>query len=148
MMAAAFFVGCNEPSVTITNLTCEYLTDPLGIDVTEPQLSWQLESGQRGQKQTAYRLLVASSFEKLDKNIGDLWDAGKVKSDQSLNVVYKGLNLRSRTGYFWKVRVWDSGRQVSAWSEPASLSMGILSEDQWLGKWIQSDLSLYDNYFN
>jgi alpha-L-rhamnosidase len=92
MMAAIFFVGCKEPSVSITNLTCEYLTDPLGIDVTEPQLSWQLESGQRGQKQTAYHLLVASSPEKLKKNTGDLWDTEKVRSDQSIHVASRAKN--------------------------------------------------------
>ena len=68
-------IGCKEEvKVDVTNLTCEYLTNPLGIDAKEPQLSWQLASDQRGQKQTAYRLLVASSEEKLSKGEGDLWD--------------------------------------------------------------------------
>jgi len=79
----------NLAEVTITNLKCEYLINPLGIDKPKPRLSWRLESDQRGQKQSAYHVLVASSLDKLDKDVGDLWDSGNVESDQSLNVVYK-----------------------------------------------------------
>jgi alpha-L-rhamnosidase len=63
------------------DLRCEYLANPLGIDVDKPRLSWVCQSSQRCQKQTAYRLLVSGSRDKLDKNIGDLWDTGKVRSD-------------------------------------------------------------------
>jgi alpha-L-rhamnosidase len=60
------------------NLRCEYLVNPLGIDVAEPRFSWTLESDRRGQAQTAYRILVASNPKLLDKETGDLWDRGKV----------------------------------------------------------------------
>ncbi len=125
-----------ESNIQITSLTCEYQKNPLGIDMGKPRLSWKLESGQRGQKQSAYRLLVASSEQNLNKNIGDLWDSGRVPSDQSLNVEYEGKPLKSRQHYFWKVRVWDKEGQVSAWSEPASWSMGILHASEWKGQWI------------
>jgi alpha-L-rhamnosidase len=99
-------------SISPVDLRCEYLSNPLGIDVTKPRLSWKLESGQRGQKQTAYRLLVASSAEKLKKNTGDLWDSGKVRSDQSVHVTYDGKELISRTQCFWKVMVWPALSKV------------------------------------
>lgn len=140
-------VGMDSPTVgllTPADLRCEYLVNPLGVDVVKPRLSWKLESSQRGQKQTAYHVLVASSLEKLDGNVGDLWNSGKVASGQSLNAVYQGSELRSRTRYFWKVRVWGSSGRVSPWSTCASWSMGVLSKDPWRGQWIQSDLSLYD----
>jgi alpha-L-rhamnosidase len=136
LMSAIFFVGCKESSISITNLTCEYLTDPQGIDVTEPQLSWKLESVQRGQKQTAYRLLVASSPEKLMENTGDLWDTEKVRSDQSIHVAYKGKKLESRMPCYWKIRIWDKDGKASNWSEPAEWSMGLLTPDDWKAKWI------------
>jgi alpha-L-rhamnosidase len=79
---ASFFGRQEDAQIRIRHLACEYLSDPEGIDATEPKLSWQLKSDQRGQKQTAYRLLVASSQEKLAKDDGDLWDSGKVESDQ------------------------------------------------------------------
>ena len=76
--SVASFIGCKDDAkIRVTHLSCEYLTDPQGIDAREPHLSWQLVSDQRGQKQTAYRLLVASSRERLEKNEGDLWDSGK-----------------------------------------------------------------------
>ena len=128
----------------VSDLACEYLEKPLGIDVLQPRLSWKLEAGERGQKQTAYHIIVASSSEMLDKNIGDIWDTGKVKSGQSLNVKYGGALLKSRNQYFWKVKVWNKDGDSSTWSKPASWSMGILSQDEWQGQWIQSDLELFD----
>ena len=66
------------------NLKCEYLVNPLGIDVPEPRFSWTLTSSRRGQLQAAYHILVASSRDKLDQNVGDIWDSGKVDSDRSV----------------------------------------------------------------
>ena len=77
------------------DLRCEYLVNPLGVDVLKPRLSWKLDSSIRGQKQTAYRIVVASSPEKLKSNIGDLWDTGKVGSDKSIHVDDGGKPLES-----------------------------------------------------
>jgi len=152
LFAATFFIGCKESSVTITSLSCEYLTDPVGIDVTEPRLSWQLESGQRGQKQTAYRVLVASSRAKLDKNVGDLWDSGKVQSDQSIHVAYNGKPLQSRMQCFWKVMTWDKDGKPSKWSKPAFWSMGLLGSEDWKAIWVgtpeAATSSLFRHPFN
>jgi len=131
-------------SVKVANLRCEYLEDPLGIDVTRPRLSWRLASDQRGQRQTAYHLLVASSPETLAQNMGDLWDTGKVESDQSIHVVYDGKELTSRMQCFWKVMAWpalsqvegDKDSRASHWSEPAQWSMGLLKLEDWTAKWI------------
>jgi len=79
-------VGKLEP----VELRCEYLKNPLGIDVVQPRLSWRLESSQRGQKQKAYRVIVASSAEKLEQNRGDLWDTGKIQSSQTTQSCTRG----------------------------------------------------------
>ncbi len=95
--------------LSIQRLRCEYLTDPLGIDVEKPRLSWTLVSSRpvdRGQFQSAYRILVASSLERLQKDKGDAWDSGKVNLDQSTFVVYAGLPLNSGIQYWWKVRLY------------------------------------------
>lgn len=139
ILAATFFVGCNKSSVTITKLTCEYLVNPLGIDALNPRLSWISESDQKGQKQIAYHLIVASSRKALDKNLGDLWDSGKVPSDQSIQVKYAGKKLESRMQCFWKVRVWDKDGKVSVWSKTAIWSMGLLDYRDWQAKWIGLD---------
>jgi len=118
------------------DLRCEYRADPLGIDKTAPRLSWKLESGRRGERQTAYRLLVASSREKLAREEGDLWDTGKVAGDQTSGLAYGGRPLTSRTACFWKVRAWDAKGEPSAWSEPATWSMGLLKREDWQAEWI------------
>ena len=117
-------------------LTCENLKNPIGVDVKQPRLGWKLESDKRGEKQTAYHLLVASSREQLDKNIGDLWDSGRVNSDASILVAYDGKILTSRMPCFWKVMVWDQDATRSGWSKPAEWSMGLLKPEDWGAKWI------------
>lgn len=126
----------------VANLLCEYLVNPLGIDETQPRLSWQLaalEANARGLKQSAFQILAASEAALLQQNKGDLWDSGRVGSDQSIHVVYAGKPLRSRMSCFWKVRVWDQNGKASAWSEPAQWSMGLLEPEDWSGEWIGLD---------
>ena len=97
----------------VTDLRCEYLVNPLGIDELRPRLGWRFESDQRGQKQTAYQLLVASSPEKLKRNNGDLWDTGKVQSDQSIHHIYAGKPMESGMHSYWKVMIWDENGRVT-----------------------------------
>ncbi|MCW5553325.1 MAG: glycoside hydrolase family 78 protein [Verrucomicrobiae bacterium] len=120
----------------VEHLRCEYRVRPVGMDVVEPRLSWTLASDQRGQKQTAYHVLVASSVETLDRDTGDLWDSGKVVSDATLHVAYAGRPLPSRMRAWWKVRVWDKDGQPTAWTSPAAWSMGLLNQSDWQAKWI------------
>lgn len=122
--------------MTPTSLTCEYLRNPLGIDVVQPRLSWTIKSDRRGETQTAYHILVASSEELLHSDKGDLWDSGKVASDQSVLVEYAGKPLASEARCYWKVRVWDHNGKPSAWSETALWTMGLLHKSDWKGKWI------------
>src|ERR1051326_2445286 len=93
-------------ALTPVHLRCEYLVDPLAVDSEQPRLSWELESPQREQKQAAYQILTATSVEKLDRGEADLWDSGKVPSDQSIQIAYAGRSLASRQQVFWKVRAW------------------------------------------
>ena len=124
-------------AASVSELRCENLENPSGIDSTQPRLSWILHSSGRDQLQTAYQVLVASSAKQLDADNGDLWDSGKTSSDQSIQIPYAGKTLASRTDCFWKVRVWDQDGKVSGWSEPAKWSMGLLSKADWgNAKWI------------
>jgi alpha-L-rhamnosidase len=125
--------------VAVSELRCEYRVNPLGIDVIKPRLSWIMESTQRNQIQSAYQILVADSEEKLRRNQGELWDSGKVESEQSNQVVYKGEPLKSRMRCYWKVRVWDKDGKASAWSEPAMWTVGLLSPSDWQARWIGYD---------
>ena len=128
-------------AVELQNLSCEYLKDPLGIDSAKPRLSWIIKDDERGQKQTAYQILVASSPEILAQDQGDLWDSGKVACDRSIQVEYAGKPLGSQARCHWKVRVWDKDGEKSNWSETAMWSMGLLKPEDWTAKWIGYDMS-------
>ena len=142
-----------EAAVSLANLRCEYLADPLGIDVARPRLSWVMaEEGResevggqkpeiRGRRQTAYQVLVASTPELLANDGGDLWDSGKVGSDQSIQVEYAGQPLPSRTRCHWKVRVWLGDGTPTKWSRPAFWSMGLLKPEDWQAQWIKPDIA-------
>ncbi|MES2438298.1 MAG: family 78 glycoside hydrolase catalytic domain [Verrucomicrobiota bacterium] len=125
-------------SVTAGNLRCEYLTEPRGIEVTRPRLSWIVESFERGERQSAYQILAASSQELLAQDKGDLWDSGKVPGDATNQIVYNGSGLASRARCFWKVRSWDKDGEPSDWSKPASWTLGLLHPSDWSAKWIDA----------
>ena len=140
-LVVSLSVGCAlgqaaGAAVRVVRLRCEYGDAPLGIDHPAPRLSWVLESPVRGQRQTAYRILVAGSPDALQADRGDLWDSGKVESGQSVNVVYAGDPLISGQRCFWKVKVWDKDGKASDWSAPSNWEMGLLQAGNWRGKWI------------
>ncbi|MGV8093046.1 MAG: family 78 glycoside hydrolase catalytic domain [Mangrovibacterium sp.] len=123
-------------------LTCEYLTNPAGLDVTHPRFSWILQSTNKsayGQRQTAYRILVSNSIKILNKSKGNVWDSGWIPSDDMQLIEYKGRPLRSDEQYFWKVAVKDENGNESAYSEVAEWSTGLFSQEEWTAKWIGTD---------
>lgn len=119
-------------SLRIQDLRCEYQRNPLGIDVKEPRLSWQLASDQRNAVQLAYQIQV-------NDDQGELWDSGKILADQSLHIPYRGPALRSRQRCNWRVRVWDGYDRPSAWSESGWWEMGLLQPTDWQAHWIEPD---------
>lgn len=146
LLSASISIGSEpafaENGITPTYLRCERIVDPLGIDATSPHLSWYSvpnDLSERGENQSAYEILVATSLKKLDNNTGNLWDSGKVESNQSINVVYKGRKLTSGTRCYWKVRIWDNCGNRSRWSKTAVWSTGLLHKQDWMGCWIGLD---------
>lgn len=120
----------------VEGLRVEYLSNPLGIDVARPRLSWRLVSSLRGKRQTAYQILAASSPKALEKNKPDLWDSGKVQSDASVGVLYQGMEAKSGMRCYWKVRVWDEKDKPTPYSNVAWWEMGLLHPSDWKGQWI------------
>ncbi|MEY4385328.1 MAG: hypothetical protein RLY20_611 [Verrucomicrobiota bacterium] len=127
--------------VRLTQLRCEYLVNPLGIDERSPRLSWAIESSRRGAKQIAYRICVASSVEKLAAGEADRWDSGRVESNQTTHVVYAGKPLASREVCHWQVEVWDETGKATK-SPPALWTMGLLEKSDWSAKWIAADTEI------
>lgn len=135
------FTGCKQTPVEqihVGNLKCELLENPEGIDAINPRLSWNLFSDQRNINQTAYQILVASTPKILSASEGDLWNSGKIFSNQSIHIPYNGTKLKSQMRCYWKVKVW-SKKGESNWSEPAYWSVGLLNYKDWKGRWIGFD---------
>ncbi|MDR1813742.1 MAG: family 78 glycoside hydrolase catalytic domain [Tannerella sp.] len=123
-------------NVEVQNLTCEYAERPLGVDSETPMLGWRLSSDKQGVMQVAYRILVASSAEKLARDNGDLWDSGMTASGKSQQVKYAGKPLQSAQYCYWKVKIRDNDGRETAWSEPSHWCTGIYNPEKWRGKWI------------
>jgi alpha-L-rhamnosidase len=139
---AGVSMAASAPTLSAAELKCEYKTNPLGLDVAKPRLSWVLRSSDsdaRGQAQSAYQILVASSADSLAADKGDLWDTGKVASDETIQIPYAGKPLASNQRAFWKVKVWNGPGDAGRWSEPAFFSAGLLQPTDWKAKWIGYD---------
>ena len=136
----------SSPSVagplTPSQLRCEYLTNPVAVDVAVPRFAWVLNHTERGEKQTAYQIQVAHHP---DFSGILAWDSNKIDSGDSSQVEYKGSALTSDTDYFWRVRYWDAQGNESPWSATASFSTGLFQPSDWTAKWISgSNLLRYE----
>jgi alpha-L-rhamnosidase len=134
LLFAAYLPAAAAPGPqSPTGLRCEYLENPLGVDVRQPRFFWVLEHTERGQAQSAYQIIVSTdpAF-----SSGDLWDSGKVVSAKSTQVAYAGKALESGKTYHWKVKYWDKGGKESPWSEAARFDTGLFDRAEWKGSWI------------
>ena len=123
-------------SFYLSELKCENLIDPLGIDNVTPHFSWKLKGDGWKGGQTYYEIQVASDSILLVQDKADLWNTGKLKSDVSVMVPYRGKTLTSRSLCYWRVRVWDAKKQASSWSPVARFGVGILDQSQMQGEYI------------
>ncbi|MCH5720605.1 glycoside hydrolase family 78 protein [Niabella hibiscisoli] len=139
---SSFAVPNKKERLGLYDLTCEYLKSPKGIDEQQPRLGWKLRSLRDdlyAQRQQAYRVIVASTPELLQKNKGDVWDSKWVTSSQTQQVPYEGRPLMSDRTYYWKVCIKDEGARVSAWSDVNSFTTGFFDQKEWRGQWIGDD---------
>lgn len=114
----------------VTDLLTENLSNPVGIDTKQPRFTWKLNNKNRNMVQTAYEI-------KVENENANVWNSGKIVSDSSVYVTYKGSPLQSGNKYNWQVRVWDNSGEVSEWSQKASFQMALLNISDWKAKWIE-----------
>jgi len=142
VLAACLLAGCVvAPSAWSAGsaphgLRCEYLVEPLGIDVPRPRLSWLVGDRARAATQTAYQILAASSVELLKAGAVDVWDSGKVAGDRTLHVEWGGPALGTAARVHWTVRTWSGGEQPSAFAAPTWFETGLAPGDSWGATWI------------
>ena len=140
-----FAFSCALPAASLRpgTLRCETQENPLAVEAAEPKLSWVVEAvdpARTGLRQRAYRILVASSPGRLAQDRGDLWDSGKVESDRTLQIAYKGQAVPPQAFAWWKVQVWDQDNQFSPWSAAAQWRSGLGPQD-WKAHWIAAPAS-------
>jgi hypothetical protein len=141
LLVTSFFLisSCKEKSesnLSVSQLKCNGLENPEGTGKL-PEFSWINNSSERGQVQTAYQIIVASSEPMAEKNSGDIWDSGKNMQGTSSWILYQGPELSPAKEYFWKVRVWDRNDKPSAWSKTAKFTTGLFNKEDWDGaEWI------------
>ncbi|HMN95729.1 MAG TPA: family 78 glycoside hydrolase catalytic domain [Phycisphaerales bacterium] len=126
-----------EGHLRATDLRCEWTIDPVGVGDPAPRLKWIVESSRRAERQSAYRILVASTRALLDADEGDRWDSGVVES-RSSHAVYAGDPLASGAICHWKVLAWDRDGVAGPWSEPARWEMGLMDEGAWSAAWVDA----------
>ncbi|MBY0147108.1 alpha-L-rhamnosidase [Neobacillus niacini] len=119
--------------LSVSSLTCEYVQNPLGMDIRKPRISWQVQSNRRGTMQQAYQLQVSFTKERFDQ---PLWDTGYTKSDQSLHITYDGPELSSCTRYYYRVKVWDNFGRESDWSRVSWWETAFFEASEWKASWI------------
>ena len=142
LILIAFFLllcgACSKshnPEIKAVNLKCEYMKEAL-IAKPFPRFSWEIESNQNAQVQTAWQLIVSDNLETLEKGEGNIWDSGKIAGNQTFGIKWQEQHLQSFTRYFWKVRIWDRDGQASNWSETARFISGAFQPSDWKASWI------------
>jgi len=136
LLLTLFIYSYSSAQVKVQHLLTENQADPINIDALVPRFSWQLDAGGRQNvMQTAYEI-KAVTYTYLKKGKHGVWSSGKIMSDQSVYIPYKGDALVSGQKYYWQVRVWDNTGKPSEWSAPASWQMGMLAAADWKAQWI------------
>jgi alpha-L-rhamnosidase len=140
------FIGYNTLSKEVRTpygLMVDLLSKPEEAVITNPTPSfgWIVSDTSRGAKQSAYQIIVASNQENLTINKVDIWDSGKIISDQSVEVPFAGVALQSNNTYWWKVRTWNKEGSVSDFSKAQKFNTGDLGEvaRKWPGesRWVE-----------
>ena len=126
-------------SIQPVSLTCEYVENPLGIDIATPRFSWVVESAERNQFQSAYELEVSGDEKGFGSAAAALWQTGKITASQNLHIEYKGPALQSFKRYYWRVKLYNQDGIASGWSQPAWFETAMLSGRDWTAKWISDD---------
>lgn len=120
-------------NLNIYDIRCEYKENPIGIDIENPRFQWKIDSEARAVRQKSFKIQVSE-----DRDFRDLvWDEEQ-SSNQSTNIEYQGENLKSRTRYYYRIKV-ETNKGFSDWSQREFFEMGILNSSDWQAKWISPD---------
>lgn len=123
-------------ALQVTELSCDWGTNPLGVDSETPRLAWKLAADHRGARQTGWQVRVASTRAGLESGQADVWDSARQSGHEQLQIPYAGRPLRTGEQFFWQVRVWGERNEAGPWSEIATWTMGVVQPADWSARWI------------
>ncbi|MHA1339906.1 MAG: family 78 glycoside hydrolase catalytic domain [Promethearchaeota archaeon] len=141
-------------SIIVYDLRVEYLKNPMGIDIKKPLFSWKMKIEAENEAkynliQSGFRIIVDSNKDNIENDIGNVWDSGKIESNNNFAQEYNGKELESNKKYFWKVKVWlksgqkEEGQEIETdWSEIAYWTTGFFTKKEFRGKWIGPKVSI------
>ncbi|WP_231426200.1 MULTISPECIES: glycoside hydrolase family 78 protein [Pedobacter] len=126
-------------NLTLSGLTLNYKSNPIGIDTNAIRFGWKITSDVKQTIQKTYEIRVGQNENDLIHNKNLTWNSGKIESDQSVHVVYRGPQLMSRQRYYWQVKISDRNKNSSAWSAVQFFETGMLNGSNWSASWIESE---------
>jgi alpha-L-rhamnosidase len=134
----------------VEKLRCEYKENPMGMDIPNPRLSWQISKDTliNNILQKACRIQVAVDNPQFTNNIKLVWDTKRIDSEQSVQIKYSGNTLSPKTRYYWRVKIWDNHGRESEWSKPGYWETGLSDTTYWQAQWIMPDLKEDENANN
>jgi alpha-L-rhamnosidase len=138
------FGATGKPAAPV-DLLVNGVSSSMVIDRDATRFTWRSADVGRGETQTAYQILVASSAERLAAGEADWWDSGKMDSGRSASVEYAGKALPAATRLCWKVRIWDQSGQPSPYSPPAYFDTG-LGQNEWTAHYIWDGTTNLNNF--
>ncbi|QCX37774.1 alpha-rhamnosidase [Aureibaculum algae] len=126
-----------------SNLRCEYLKNPIAVDVKNPRFTWKIEDKRNGALQSSYQIVIDTDSSNVAEGIGKIWNTGKMSSNATLRR-YTGNQLLPFTTYYWAVTVWDKDNKRHSTPKVASFRTGMMQSSNWKGSWIMdtNDISL------
>ena len=147
---AILLYSCNnDVNVSIVNPNVEQQFHEQALATAQPRFSWNYGTNRRSDEEKStteseviqqnYRIIVATTSENAQKNIGDLWDSGVVPSNQMLYIPYAGKELKSRDKAYWKVITTvtaKGGKKAKLASDVKSFEISLLNQEDWQAKWI------------
>ena len=137
LLLLTVFTGLSAQQLSVNNLTTEHKINPIGIDAAQPRFSWKISVTGNNVMQTAYQIRVATNASFSSST--QVWNSGKITSDESVLQKYAGNALKSAQRYYWQVKVWDNKGRESKWSQTAFWETGLLSQADWKAQWIEFD---------
>lgn len=128
-MLTATLLLFSHASAQPFDLKVEYLRNPVVVSTTRPRFSWKV----KGADQSAYEIVVTDGSKQV-------WDSGKVVSEQQLFVPYGGPDLAPASHLEWQVRLWSDQDRPGGWSDLSTFGIGLLSDGDWHAKWLSDNL--------